>query len=388
VNPPIRRRRPGRSGLAVAALLVAAAAAVLAGCSSPSSSQPSATSGAMAAAEANPNLDLGTSMGGQPAPDITLTNQFGQRMSLSQFRGKVVLLGFEDSECTTVCPLTTQSMVLAKELLGKAGNNVQLLGVDANPDATAVSDVMAYSRAHGMVNRWDFLTGSPAQLKAVWSAYHIAVQIEQGQIDHTPALFVIDQQGRLQELYLTQMAYSSITQSAQVVATEVSGLLPGHPKLASEQSLATVAVQSPAATVSLPTAAPDSSGASTVTLGPGKPHLVVFFATWLSETSDLKAELTGLNAYASAAAKDHLPALTAVDETVTEPSDGTVSAYLGQVGPLSYPVALDETGKVADGYGVQDQPWLVLVSASGKVVWSHDGWLPLTALKQAAAAHP
>jgi cytochrome oxidase Cu insertion factor (SCO1/SenC/PrrC family) len=387
VNPPIRRKRPGRPGLAVAALLAAAAAAVLAGCSSPSS-QPSAASGAMAAAEANPNLDLGTSMGGQPAPDITLTNQFGQRMSLSQFRGKVILLGFEDSECTTVCPLTTQSMVLAKELLGKAGNNVQLLGVDANPDATAVSDVMAYSRAHGMVNRWDFLTGSPAQLKAVWSAYHIAVQIEQGQIDHTPALFVIDQQGRLQKLYLTQMAYSSITQSAQVVATEVSGLLPSHPKLASEQSLATVAVQSPAATVSLPAAHPASSGASSVTLGPGKPRLVVFFATWLSETSNLKAQLTGLNAYAAAAAKDHLPALTAVDETVTEPSEGTVSAYLGQVGLLSYPVALDETGKIADGYGVQDQPWLVLVSASGKVVWSHDGWLPLAALKQAAAAHP
>jgi cytochrome oxidase Cu insertion factor (SCO1/SenC/PrrC family) len=385
VNPPIRR---GRAGLAVAALLAAAAAAVLAGCSSPSSSQPSAASGAMAAAEANPNLDLGTSMGGQPAPDITLTNQFGQQMSLSQFRGKVILLGFEDSECTTVCPLTTQSMVLAKELLGKAGNNVQLLGVDANPAATAVSDVMAYSRAHGMVNRWDFLTGSPAQLKAVWSAYHIAVQIEQGQIDHTPALFVIDSHGRLQKLYLTQMAYSSITQSAQVVATEVSGLLPGHPKLASEQSLGTVAVQSPAATVSLPAAHPDSSGASTVTLGPGKPRLVVFFATWLSETSNLKAQLTGLNAYAAAAAKDHLPALTAVDETVTEPSEGTVSAYLGQVGPLSYPVALDETGKVADGYGVQDQPWLVLVSAGGKVVWSHDGWLPLAALKQAAAAHP
>jgi cytochrome oxidase Cu insertion factor (SCO1/SenC/PrrC family) len=389
VNPPIRRTRPGRPGrpgLVAAALLAVAAAVVLAGCSSPPESQPAA-GGAMAAAEANPNLDLGTSLGNQPAPEITLTNQFGQRMSLSQFRGKVVLLGFEDSECTTVCPLTTQSMVLAKELLGKAGNDVQLLGVDANPDATAVSDVMAYSRAHGMVNRWDFLTGSAAQLKAVWNAYHIAVQIQQGQIDHTPALFVINSRGELQKLYLTQMAYSSITQSAQVLATEISGLLPGHPKLASEESLGTVDVQAPTATVSLPAAHPDG-GASTVTLGPGKPRLVVFFATWLSETSNLKAELTGLNAYAAAAAKDHLPALTAVDETVTEPSDAAVSAYLGQVGPLSYPVALDETGKVADGYGVQDQPWLVLVSAGGKVVWSHDGWLSLAALKQAAAAHP
>ena len=373
--------------LAVAAI---AATLALAGCSSSPAAQPGVSSAANAAAEANPNLDLGASLDNQPAPDFRLTNQFGQPMSLSQFHGKVIMLGFEDSECTTICPLTTQSMLLAKELLGKAGNNVQLLGVDANPDATSVADVMAYSRAHGMVNQWDFLTGSPARLKAIWSAYHVAVQIEAGQIDHTPALFVINQQGRLQKLYLTQMAYSSVSQSAQVLATEISGLLPGHPKLASQQSLATVAVQTPAATVSLPAAHPDGwtgSGAPTVTLGPGKPRLVVFFATWLTETSDLKAELTGLNDYVTAAAKNHLPALTAVDETVTEPSVEVVGAYLSQVGPLRYPVALDETGRVADGYGVQDQPWLVLVSAAGKVVWTHDGWLSPAALEKAAAAH-
>ncbi|HEY6275730.1 MAG TPA: hypothetical protein VIX86_05315, partial [Streptosporangiaceae bacterium] len=68
-----------------------------------------------------------------------------------------------------------------------AGSKVQLLGVDANPRATSVADVLAYSRAHGMVNQWDFLTGPLAQLQAVWRAYHIAVQIQAGQIDHTPA---------------------------------------------------------------------------------------------------------------------------------------------------------------------------------------------------------
>jgi len=341
---------------------------------------------ASAAAMENPNLDTGTSLGGEPAPAVTLVNQFGQPMSLSQFRGRVVMLSFEDSECTTVCPLTTQSMVLAKELLGKAGESVQLLGVDANPDATKVADVMDYSRVHGMINQWDFLTGSLAQLKSVWKAYNVDVQIESGQIDHTPALYVIDQQGRLQKVYLTQMAYSSVTQSAQVLATEVASLLPSHPKLSSLESLAAVPGQTPAATVSLPAAATGSAPAGTVTLGPGKARLVVFFATWLSETSDLNAELTGLNSYAKAAASKHLPALTAVDETVTEPSTATVTSYLHQLGTLSYPVALDETGRVADGYGVQDQPWLVLVNKSGKITWQHDGWVSLTALEKAAAA--
>src|SRR5487761_1024169 len=273
------------------------------------------------------------------------------------------MLSFEDSECTTVCPLTTQSMVLAKELLGKAGSSVQLLGVDANPDAIKVADVMDYSRVHGMINQWDFLTGSLAQLKSVWKSYSIAVQVQSGQIDHTPALYVIDSQGRLQKVYLTQMAYSSVTQSAQVLATEVASLLPGHPKLSSLESL------------------------GTVPLGPGQARFVVFFATWLTETSDLNSELTGLNACAKAAASKHLPALTAVDETVTEPSTAAVTSYLHQLGPLSYPVALDETGRVADGYGVQDQPWLVLVNKAGKITWQHDGWVSPAALEKAAAAN-
>jgi hypothetical protein len=292
------------------------------------------------------------------------------------------MLSFEDSECTTVCPLTTQSMVEAKQLLGAAGDKVQLLGVDANPDAIKVADVLAYSRAHGMVNQWDFLTGSLPQLKSAWRAYDIAVQIEQGQIDHTPALFVIDQQGRERKLYLTQMAYSSIGQSAQVLADEISTLLPGHPHVASQQSLATISVTSPAAQVTLPSA---QSEGGTVSLGPGKPRLVMFFATWLSEVSDLKSELIGANAYVAAARREGLPPLTAVDETVVEPSDQTVRSYLKNLGTaLNYPVALDTTGRVADGYQVQDQPWFTLVSASGKVVWSHDGWLSPAALESAA----
>jgi cytochrome oxidase Cu insertion factor (SCO1/SenC/PrrC family) len=363
-----------RVTLSAAAVLIG-----LAGCAGGTKSATNSGPGAEAssAAMANPNLDLGTSLGGQPAPDFRLVNQFGQPMSLSQFRGKVIMLGFEDSECTTVCPLTTQSMVEAKQLLGRAGDQVQLLGVDANPDATSVADVLSYSRTHGMVNQWNFLTGSLTQLKATWRAYHIAVQVEQGQIDHTPALFVIDQQGRQQKLYLTQMAYSSVGQSAKVLADEISSLLPSHPHVASQQSLASVTVQGPKDHITLPT-----TTTGTVTLGPGQPRLVMFFATWLSEVDNLKSELLLGNAYQQAAQRNGLPPLTAVDEASVEPSAQAVRDYLKSI-PLNYPVAFDTTGRVADGYQVQDQPWFALVSASGKILWSHDGWLPLTALESA-----
>jgi cytochrome oxidase Cu insertion factor (SCO1/SenC/PrrC family) len=371
-----------------AALSAAALAGVLGGlpglaaCSSGTTPAGSSQStGANSAAMDNPNLDLGSSLGGQPAPDFRLRNQFGQPMSLSQFRGKVVMLAFEDSECTTVCPLTTQSMLQAKQLLGPAGSQVQLLGVDANPDAISVADVLSYSRTHGLVNQWNFLTGSLPELKATWTKYHIAVQIEQDQIDHTPALFLIDQQGRERKLYLTQMAYSSVGQSARVLAEEIASLLPGHPKVASQQSLASIAGQGPSDHLMLPSA---SSQGGTVTLGPGQPRLVMFFATWLDEVANLKSELAGMNAYVAAARRAGLPPLVAVDETVVEPSAQAVRSYLANLGTtLDFPVGMDTTGRVADGYQVQDQPWFALVSASGKIIWSHDGWLPLPALESA-----
>ncbi len=363
-------RPRGRVAAAVLASAVAGTLA-LAGCGDSGSSADSQANPTSSAAEMNPNLDLGTSLGGKPAPDFTLVNQFGQTMSLSQFRGKVVMLAFEDSECTTVCPLTTQSMLEAKQLLGSAGSQVQLLGIDANPDAITVSDVLGYTRSHGLVNQWNFLTGSLPQLKATWKSYDIAVQIEQDQIDHTPALFVIDQQGREQKLYLTQMAYSSVTQSAQVLADEIATLLPGHPHVASQDSLATIPTQGPTDHVTLPSA---SAAGGTVGLGPGAPHLVMFFATWLSEVSDLKGQLVEANTYAAQAKKDGLPPLAAVDEATVEPSAQAVRSYLSGLGTtLSYPVALDSTGRLADGYEVQDQPWFALVSASGKIIWSHDG---------------
>jgi len=209
-----------------------------------------------------------------------------------------------------------------------------------------------------------------------YASYHIT--FAQFQTEYSR----INQQGTLQKVYLTQMAYSSVTQSAQVLAEEVASLLPGHPKLSSLESLGAISGQTPTDNVSL--AAADGDGS--VAFGPGKARLVAFFATWLSETSDLKSELTGLNAYAKAAASKHLPELAAVDETVTEPSAAAVTSYLHQVGTLSYPVALDESGRLADGYGAQDQPWLVLVNKAGKIVWQHDGWVSVPELEKAAAA--
>jgi peroxiredoxin len=307
---------------------------------------------------------------------------------MSSFRGKVVILAFNDAECTTICPLTTAALVDAKEMLGAAGSQVQLVGIDANPKAISVEDVLSYSQLHGMLYQWRYLTGSLAQLQSVWKAYSVGVTISQSQTDHEPAIFVIDPGGRLAKLYLTQLAYSAVGQLGQLLANEAASLLPGHPAVNSHLSYAQIGGISPATGTTLPAA-----GGGYVNLGPAqsgqgrRPRLYLFFATWDQEITSLGGQLGALNAYQSAASAAGLPELTAIDEGSVEPSPSALPDFLNTLPKqLSYPVAIDGGGQVADGYGVQGAPWFALAAPDGKIIWSWEvstsGWLPTAALEK------
>jgi hypothetical protein len=107
-------------------------------------------------------------------------------------------------------------------------------------------------------------------------------------------------------------------------------------------------------------------------LGSG-PHLVLFFDTWETEVSDLRAQLQTLNAYPAAAKRNGLPPLVAIDEGKVEASPQALPRLLRSLPhPLTYPVAVDASGRVADGYRVQDSPWLELVSGSGRILYYRD----------------
>jgi cytochrome oxidase Cu insertion factor (SCO1/SenC/PrrC family)/thiol-disulfide isomerase/thioredoxin len=313
----------------------------------------------------NPDLDPGTPVSGV-APDFSLSDQFGKSASLHSFRGKVVILAFNDSECTTLCPLTTTAMLDAKAMLGKAGSQVQLLGVDADPAAISLEDVWSYSELHGMLHSWRFLTGSLPQLKQVWKQYGIEAAVEAGEITHTPALFVISPAGKLSRLYMTQMSYTAVPQLGQLLAESAAALLPTRPTVRADISYSQVEPTAPSQRATLPRA-----GGGTVEIGPGKAaRLFVFFATWDQETSALAGELDALNQYQAIARRTGLPQLTAVDEASVEPSAGTVTSFLRALPrPLSYPVALDRSGKLADGYEVLGLPWFVLTSPTGRFLY-------------------
>ena len=290
------------------------------------------------------------------------------------FRGKVVLLAFNDSECTTICPLTTAAMLAAQAKLGAAGSRVQLLGVDANPKATSLEDVLSYSQLHGMLHAWHFLTGPLAQLKRVWKAYGIEAAIQGGQIAHTPALFVIDPQGRLAKLYMTQQSYAAVGQLAQLLARRHRACSPTTPRC-DRTSTTNRSPGSPPPAPSrcrAPAAGPPASGRAGLAS-------ILFFATWDREVTASPVSSRRCADTTTRSARGGLPPLTAVDEHRVEPSPAALTQFLATLPrPLTYPVAIDRTDGSPTATRSKDNHGFV-PSPTGQILWywqvATSGWL-------------
>ena len=163
----------------------------------------------MAAAQANPVADtiLAQAIDGSAAqlnyraPPFSLTDQHGRSVSLTSLRGKVVLLTFLDPVCTSDCPLEAQEFRAAGQLLGAADQQVQLVAIVANPVNYQIGYTKAFDQQEGLtgVPNWLYLTGSLAQLEAVWHNYGIAAAIEPAgaMIGHSEIAFAIDKNGRV-----------------------------------------------------------------------------------------------------------------------------------------------------------------------------------------------
>lgn len=134
------------------------------------------------------------------APDFRLTDQNEALVSLSDYHGKVIVLTFMDSQCKETCPLTAAQLRQAYRELGPdEASRVVFLGVNVNIEANSTADVAKATQEWHLteIPSWHFLTGSVDELTPPWNSYNIAVAPqEQGEIMHTPGVFLIDGSGR------------------------------------------------------------------------------------------------------------------------------------------------------------------------------------------------
>jgi protein SCO1/2 len=140
-----------------------------------------------------------------PAPEFTLTTQDGQRLSLTELRGKVVAVTFIYASCTDTCPLLTAKMAGLQAALGTDfGPKVFFLSITVDPERDTPAVLQRYAQAHGVnFAGWAFLTGTPAQIRQVARQYGIYYKkTARGDVDHTFLTSLVDQSGTLRVQYL------------------------------------------------------------------------------------------------------------------------------------------------------------------------------------------
>jgi protein SCO1/2 len=130
------------------------------------------------------------------APDFTLRDRTGASMSLRGLRGKVVALTFLDTQCQNLCPLQAAFLGAAQSDLAHR-TPFEVVIVSVRPEADSPATIAAFASAHGLGNRYYWLTGSRPDLQYVWSTYGVAVQAAQGGADlaHTSVIYLIDRSG-------------------------------------------------------------------------------------------------------------------------------------------------------------------------------------------------
>jgi protein SCO1/2 len=139
------------------------------------------------------------------APVFTLTNQDGQRVSLADLQGKVLVITFIYASCADTCPLLTAKMASLQSRLGADfGSRVFFVSITVDPERDTPAVLRAYATGHHAETKgWAFVTGTSPQIQDVARRYGIFYKKSpRGDVDHTFLTSLVDARGILRVQYL------------------------------------------------------------------------------------------------------------------------------------------------------------------------------------------
>ena len=185
-----------RAGAVLATLLLTA---LLAGCSTGSSTS---SSSAVARAAGASGFEGAALPAAVLAPAFTLADQHGRPVSLAGQRGQVAIVAFVYSTCGATCVVIAQQIRGALDELGRA---VPVLLISADPAADTPARVGRFLSRVSLSGRVSYLSGSPAQLRAVWRGFHVVgASADHAAFERTASVFLIDRAGRQRVIYQLQ----------------------------------------------------------------------------------------------------------------------------------------------------------------------------------------
>jgi protein SCO1/2 len=156
------------------------------------------------------------------AKTLTLTDHNGKLRSMSDFKGKVVVLFFGFTHCPDVCPTTMSDLKQAMKLLGDKSNQVQVLFVTVDPERDT-QEVLA-KFVPSFDSRFIGLRGSLQETAETLGNFKIFYAKVPGKakddysIDHSAGMYVFDKDGKVR-------LYMGYGQKPAEIASDITKLL-------------------------------------------------------------------------------------------------------------------------------------------------------------------
>lgn len=139
--------------------------------------------------------------GADYARGLSLPDPTGRMRTLTEFRGKVVVVFFGFTQCPDVCPTTMAELAEIRRRLGPAGDRLQGIFVSVDPERDTDAVLGPYIKA--MDPSFVALRGSVAQVTQAAKEFKVFFQKVPSAdgmgytIDHTAGSFVFDPQGKI-----------------------------------------------------------------------------------------------------------------------------------------------------------------------------------------------
>jgi protein SCO1/2 len=134
---------------------------------------------------------------GAPAPDdfslSDLARDGRAPMSLASFRGQVLVVAFVYSTCGATCAVIAQQI---RGALDELAQPVPVLLISADPSADTPARARSFLAHATLSGRASYLSGTRAQLRAVWRSFHVVpASAGRAAFDRSASVFVLDRSG-------------------------------------------------------------------------------------------------------------------------------------------------------------------------------------------------
>lgn len=122
-------------------------------------------------------------------PDVSLVRDDGKSVSLPAELndGRPVVLSFIYTTCTTICPVTSQTLSQLQQKLGADRDRVHIVSISIDPEQDTPARLAAYAKKFNAGPEWQHYTGTLAASIAAQRAFDA---YRGDKMNHTPVTFI------------------------------------------------------------------------------------------------------------------------------------------------------------------------------------------------------